>query len=336
MSSWKSFLNSDPTGWLLEPDNPSVRYFTLTAILEEPASSAEVKKARTGIMKTGVVPEILSHQHPEGYWGDPKRFYTDKYKGTVWQLMILAELGADGNDPQIARACEFVLEHSQETLSGGFSAYRSEKAGGGLASYVIPCLTGNMVWSLIRLGHLIDERVQKGINWINTYQRFDDGDNSGPKGWPYDRYQMCWGKHTCHLGAVKTLKALAEIPAGMRSAATVMTINQGVEYFLLHHIYRKSHDLDSVSKPGWLRLGFPLMYQSDILEILVILGRLNCRDQRMRDAIDIVLSKQDPEGKWKMENSYNGKVITNIEKKGKPSKWITMNALRVLKGCCGE
>jgi len=331
MPSWKSLLHSDPTDWLLEPGDPSVRYMTLTEILDEPVNSEVAKTARLDIMKSGIVPEILRHQNPDGYWGDPKRFYTDKYRGTVWQLMILSELGADGNHPQIARACEFVLENSLEIESGGFSAYRSEKTGGGLPGYVIPCLTGNMVWSLIRLGYLDDERIQNGIGWINTYQRFDDGDGSVPNIWPYTRYEMCWGKHTCHLGAVKALKALAEIPDSLRSAATQQTINTGTEYILLHHIYKKSHDYQAISKPGWLKPGFPLMYQSDILEILLFLTRLNCRDPRMQDAIDIVLSKQDQRGKWKLENSYNGKVIANIEKKGNPSKWITLNALRVLK-----
>jgi hypothetical protein len=50
----------------------------------------------------------------------------------------------------------------------------------------------------------------------------------------------------------------------------------------------------------------------------------------MQDAIDILISKQDDLGRWKMENSYNGKFQVNIEKKGKPSKWLTLDALRVL------
>lgn len=336
MTSWKSLLNSDPTEWLLERDNPSVRYYTLTGILGQSAESELVKNVRLEIMTTGIVPEILSLQNPDGYWGELKKFYSDKYRGTVWQLMILAELGADRNNPRIARACEFILEHSQELVTGGFSVYNSEKFGGGLPSYVIPCLTGNLVWSLIRLGYLNDARIQKGIEWINNYQRFDDGETSPPRTGPYEKFIMCWGNHSCHMGVVKAVKALAEIPAAKRSGATQLTISRGVEYLLLHHIYKKSHNLNSVSKPGWLKLGFPLMYQSDILEILLILSQLNCRDPRMQDAIDMVLSKQDPQGRWKLENSFNGKYSVNIEKKGNPSKWITLHALRVLKSYYGE
>ena len=336
MPTLKSLLKSDPTEWLLETDNPSVRYLTLTKILEESPSSEEVVKARLDIMKSGMVPEILRFQNTDGFWGEQKKFYSSKYTGTVWQLMILAELGADGNHPQIARACESILQQSQEHETGGFSTYESAKTSGGLPGYVIPCLTGNMVWSLIRLGYLNDQRIQRGIDWINKYQRFDDGIETAPKGWPYDRYQMCWGKHSCHMGIVKSMKALAEIPLRLQSEATQRTIGHGVEYLLAHHIYKKSHDLNSVSKPGWLKLGFPLMYQSDILEILLILAQLNFRDKRMQDAIDIVLSKQDEQGRWSLENSYNGKLNVNIEKKGKPSKWITLNALRVLKYFYGE
>lgn len=335
MPSWKSLLNADPVEWLLEPDNPSVRYLALKEILERPEDDKQVLTAKAGIMKTGSATEIMSLQSPEGLWGEAKKFYTDKYTGTVWQLLILAELYADGTDPRIARTCEFLLENSQEPESGGFSCYRSEKTGGGLPAYVVPCLTGNLVWSLIRLGRLHDERVQCGIDWINRYQRFDDGDTVAPKGQPYDRYEMCWGRHTCHMGVVKSLKALAEIPAPERSAQTQSTINQGIEYFLAHHIYKKSHDLNSVAKPGWLKPGFPLMYQSDILEILLILVRLGCHDPRMQDAIDIITSKQDPLGRWKLENSYNDKLTVRIGKKGQPSKWITLTALRVLKSWYG-
>jgi len=100
---------------------------------------------------------------------------------------------------------------------------------------------------------------------------------------------------------------------------------------LTHHIHRRSHDLTRVSKPGWLRFGFPLMYQTDVLEILAILTKLGCRDKRMREATDLVISKQDDQGRWKLENTYNGRFQVDIEQKRKPSKWITLNALRVLK-----
>lgn len=332
MNNWKSALNGDPTDWLLENNNPSVRYFTLIDILEKPEVDSEVREAKRDIMEIGVVPAILSKQNKAGYWENPERFYVEKYKGTVWQLIILAEHGADGENNKIRKACEFILENSQDKESNGFSYSVSMKKGGGRHSEVIPCLTGNMIFSLIKLGYLDDSRVQRGIKWITTYQRFDDGIKESQKGWPYDRLKAaCLGKHTCHMGAVKALKALAEIPENKRSTDVKNTIEKGVEYLLIHHIYKRSHDLSSVSKPGWLKFSFPLMYQTDALEILGILTHLGDRDDRMQDAINIMISKQDNQGRWKLEKTFNGRFQVNIEQKGKLSKWITLNALRILK-----
>jgi len=331
MESWKSYLSADPTEWLLEKNTPSVRYFTLHDLLGKPWTDPEVTEAKQDIMKTGVVPAILAKQKKDGYWEEPERFYSAKYKGTVWQLMILAELGADKNNDNIRKACEFILVSSQDLESGGFAYSTSMKQGGGRHSEVVPCLTGNLVWSLIRLGYLDDPRVQHGITWITTYQRFDDGIQESLKSWPYDRLKTgCLGKHTCHMGAVKTLKALAEIPEKKRSDAVKQTVEKGVEYLLLHHVFKSSHNLNRVPKPGWLKFGFPLMYQTDALEILGILTQLGYKDERMQEAIDVVISKQDNKGKWMLENTFNGRYQVDIEQKGKPSKWITLHVLRVL------
>jgi hypothetical protein len=331
MSRWQSFINADPADWLLEADNPSVRYFTLRNILDKPEHDPEVTKVKSDIMSIGPVPAILNAQHKDGYWADPRAIYTPKYRAAVWQLIILAELGADPKDDRIKKACEFILNNSQDKENGGFSMATSTRTGGGRYSGVIPCLTGNMAWSLIRLGYLDDPRLQAGIKWITTYQRYDDGDGEAPQGRPYDKNEMCWGKHTCHMGVVKTLKALAEIPADKRSGDVKKAIEAGAEYLLIHHIYKRSHNLGKVSKPGWLKFGFPLMYQTDVLEILGILTRLGYRDERMQEAVDLVVSKQDKQGRWKLENTFNSQFHVDIEEKGKPSKWITLNALRVMK-----
>ena len=331
LPGWKSLLKTDPTEWLLGEDNPSVRFFTLTDVLEKSENDPGVKKSRKAIMQTGAVPRILAKQKSVGYWGVRENFYIKgKYKGTVWQLIILAELGADPEEKRVRKACEFILGNSQDRESGGFS-YMSASSGGGAHGKVLSCLTGNMVWSLIRLGYLKDARVQKGIEWIVKYQRFDDVVEEVAEGWPYDKHEDCWGRHSCHMGVVKALKALAEISEDERSEDVKCTIEKGAEYLLKHHVHKRSHDLTRVSKPEWLRFGFPLMWNTDVLEILGILTKLGYRDRRMQEAVDLVVSKQDETGRWRLERSFNGRFQVNIEQEGKPSKWITLNALRVLK-----
>jgi len=331
MSDWKSILKADPLPWLLEEDNPSVRYFTLVDLLGLPSHNQRVVAARKAIMGKGTVPKILSMQREGGYWEKREDFYIrTKYRGTVWQLIILAELGADGRDHRIKSACDFVLQNSQDRQSGGF-AYLGGPSGGGYHSAVIPCLTGNMVWSLIRLGCRDDPRVSRGIELITTFARFDDGIGRAPKGWPYEKRESCWGKHTCHSAAVKLIKALTEIPEGERSPEVRHTIEAGTEYFLVHHVYKRSHHLSRVVKPKWAKFGFPTMWDGDALEVFELLTRLGYRDPKMKDAAELILSKQDAQGRWLLENTYNGRFQVNIEKKGKPSKWVTLIALKALK-----
>jgi len=120
-----------------------------------------------------------------------------------------------------------------------------------------------------------------------------------------------------------------------RSEAINKTIQSGTEYVLKHHIFKKSHDLAKVSKPGWLRFGFPLMYQTDIMEILMILVKFGIKDNRMQEAVDKIISQKNDQGKWLLKNTFNGRFITNIEQKGKPGKWMTLRALQILKNWYG-
>lgn len=298
--------------WLLEPENPAVRYLTLTELLRRSEKDPEVRKAHAEILRVGTVPAILARQQPEGCWEQPDRLYTAKYRGTVWQLMILAEHCVDRRDARVRRACEFMLEHSQDPASGGFSMKRSKRGAGGLPSEVIPCLTGNIVWSLLWMGYLGDERVQRGVEWLTRSLRFDDGDSAPPADWPYARWEMCYGRHSCFMGVVKGLKALAAIPPDQRSPAVRRTIKAGVEFLLRHRVYKRSHNPSKVAKPGWTHFGFPRMYQTDALEALLVLLALGTRDERLTDAIALAQSRRQPDGRYLLEDTFNGKFQVDI------------------------
>lgn len=329
-------MNDETMSWLLEKENPSVRYFALTTLLDRPQGDPEMMEAKAAIMREGLVPKILSRQNGDGSWGVPERLYSDKYTGTVWTLLTLAELGADGADGRIRNASEFIFTRSQNPEGGGFSIGSGAKTGRGIASGVIPCLTGNMAFSLIRLGYAGDARLQSAIDWILRYQRADDNTDSPPTGGLYDRFEGCFGKHTCFMAVAKTLKALAALPPDLRTPEIRSKINELAEFFLIHHIHMKSHHLDEVAKPGWLKFGFPLMYQTDVLEILSLFADLGIHDPRLSEALGVVRAKQTDSGRWNLENTFNGKTTVNIEKKGAQSKWITLRALRVLKEFPGE
>ena len=146
MNHWRSHLNDDPVPWLLEPDpdNPSVCYFALRDLLDLPEDDPEVQAAMSAIMTTGPVPAILDAQYPDGYWIKPEPIYSPKYRGTAWQVLFLAQLGADGRDERVRRGADYAISHGQAD-SGAFAM-------NGRPSGTILCLWGNLVRALLKLG----------------------------------------------------------------------------------------------------------------------------------------------------------------------------------------
>ena len=158
---WKDVLNGDPIPWLLQPDpdNRGVRYFALRDLLDVPEDAPEVHQAQAAIMTRGPVPVILDAQQSDGFWVKPGSGYSPKYRGTVWQVIFLADLGADAADERVRRGCEYLLSHSI-AANGGFSALQRPVPSG-----CIPCLNGNLLCALLRLGYGDAPRVQTALDW---------------------------------------------------------------------------------------------------------------------------------------------------------------------------
>ena len=316
--------------WLLEDENPSVRYFALRDLVGVPEDSHDLLEAKSRIISSLPVQKILDEQSEGGWWGKPEEFYTnDKYRGTVWNVIILAELGATIDDARILRAVEFLLAASQNTSHGGF-AYRPPDSSRPDSSSIIPCLTGNMTWAMLRMGYPLPGKLESAVDWLVRISRFNDGESPAPAGEEYRHRQNCWGRHTCISGVVKTLKALAEIPEADRSAGVQHTIQEGCEFLLKHHLFKKSHNLAEVSKNKWAHAGFPWLWDTDFLEMLDILTRLGVRDLRLQDAVNLLKSKQLEDGRWKQEWGFRNQLLVPFEKISSPSKWMTLFALRVL------
>jgi hypothetical protein len=328
----KKLMTPDLAEWLLDKENPSIRYFTLKDMYDLPETDADVIEAKQAIMQSIPVQRILAKQTEGGYWGKAEDFYEhSKYKGTVWNAILLAELGADASNERVRTAAEFILRVVRDHQSNGYAHISDLISDGGKHDAVIPCLTGNMLWSLIRFGMRRDRSVQDGIDWMAICQRFDDKDTKPPDEFPYTVRYQCWGRHTCMMGAVKSLRALAEIPVEERSMQVIDTLNAGVEFLLKHHLFKRSHNLEKIARPDWLKLGFPTMWHTNFLEMLDILTRLGCRDERMQEAVNLLLSKRDEQGKWPMETGLNKRMLVSFENEGEPSKWVTLQALCVLK-----
>jgi hypothetical protein len=190
----------------------------------------------------------------------------------------------------------------------------------------LSCLTGNTVAALLRLGYEGDRRVQRAIEWLIKVQNRDGG-------WlcPY------WSahakdKHGCFYGTIGPLAALSELPKRDRIHALRLTIERGAEFLLMHRLFKADHHNYSVMNKSWLKLCFPSFYRYSILHGLDVLTKLGyTKDRRMSDAIEILLRKQSRNGTWILESAPTGRMHTDLGVVGKPSKWLTMTALRILK-----
>ena len=322
---WRAKLSADPLPWLLEPDNPSVRYFALRDLLDRPDTDAELRTARAAIVDSEPVRAILAARHPDGYWVRPGPGYSPSYTSSVWQIIFLAALGADDTPAGIGQSCEYVLTHAQ-ARNGGLSMTS-------IPSKVIHCLNGGLAHAFLALGLPPEaDRIQQALDWqarailgedITFYASGTTGPGFG-----------CVANSAlpCAWGAIKALKAFGLLPPEGRTPRIQRAVDAGVEFMFSHDLARADYPYHDRISSNWFRFGYPLSYTSDILEALEVLALLGyARDTRLASAVEFVVSKQDGQGRWKLEHTLNGKMWVDIEQKGKPSKWVTLRALRVLK-----
>lgn len=325
--SWEDFISQDTVEWLLGPEDPSVRFWALRQLEDRPIDDADIQEAQEIIMNTPCVKTILKAQKSEGHWEKYEDMYLPKYRATTHSLLILAELGAK-RVLEIEKGIEHLFQFQRN--SGHFLTEfpKTEK---GRASVVKDgcCLDGNILYYLIHFGYLNDERTERLIDFQVEYHSDDVG------GWKCRAFPIERSKvfpENCFMGGMKVLRALARIPKEKRSGDIDRIIEQEVEIILENGIFRylRNPDGSRKEKAGWKRFGFPLFYQSDVLEVLDTLTELGVKDERMQDSIDLVISSQK-DGKWLLKNTYNGKMYCEIDEKNMLSKWITLRAARVLK-----
>jgi hypothetical protein len=301
MQDPRRHLNGDPLPWLLDPENPSVRYWTLIDILDRPAEDAQVREARSAIARQPLAVQLFALQHPGGHWGDDEtKPYTAR--GAVAALSLLHMLGV-APDERTAAGCDSFLNFCQHR-SGGFSLV------GTLRSGIFPCTTGEQLPFLAYFGLAGDPRVQAAFAFLIE-------DLSGDGALDCGRY----GHRDCLWGAIAGLNGLAVLPASMRSARSEQVVRR-----LADALLDAPYDFEGEHK-RWLTFGVPRAW--DLLSALKALAAHGFgRDPRFAPLLELVLRRQDGEGRW-----LCGSVSRTwpIEKRNRPSKWVTLDALRVLK-----
>jgi hypothetical protein len=311
--------------WLLENDASGVRYLALKNLAELPKDNPELIQAKKKAYTDGQIGRILKHIQPEGYWNKPGGGYGPKYYSTVWSLILLSQLGASVNDDKrIAKSCKYYLDHAYSTDHS--ISYNGNPSG------TIDCLQGNMCCALVDLGYQ-DERLGLTFDWmarsvLGTGVKFY-ASKCGPK-------FACGanGKKPCAWGAVKILLALGKTPNKVRNQIINQAIQKGVDFLFSIDPYTAKYPTTNNEKPNgsWWKLGFPTFYCTDLLQLAEALTRVgHGHDPRLKSVLDYIMSKQDDQGRWKLEHEYTGKTWGNFGKKGESSKWVTFRVLKLLK-----
>jgi len=335
--SWKSQLRSDSLPWLLESENPGVRYLALRDLFDLSPDDKKLKTARKSAHKEGPIAHILSKMDEEGYWQKPGTGYGPKYKSTVWALILLAQLGASvKEDKRIRLACKYYLDHALSP-GGQISAMTNNSPSG-----TADCIQGNMLWSLMALGYN-DPRMDSAYEWM---VRTVTGEGIAPLKDKHAEVRYFAGKCgptfacgannklPCAWGGVKVLLALSQLTAEKRSELMERAIRHGVEFFFSVDPSTADYPTGYAEKPSgnWWKFGFPVFYIADILQIAEALVALDyAKDLRLTNTLELIRSKQDEAGRWLLEYNYDGKTWMRFGKMKEPNEWVTLRALKVLR-----
>jgi hypothetical protein len=318
--------------WLLEPDDAGVRYLALRDLVRD--NKKELEEARSQAHSKGPISAILDKMNKAGYWVQPGSGYYPKYTGTVWSIILLAQLGASVKaDERVAIACSYILDHTL-TKGGHFSMSNT-------ASATIDCLQGNLCTSLLDLG-CNDSRLNKAFEWM---ARSITGEGVAPLTCKTATVRYYAGKCgpnfacgannklPCAWGAVKVMGAFSRLPKSKHSKLIDKAIAAGVQFLFSTDPAKADYPSGYSAKPSgnWWKFGFPVFYVSDIMEIADALIRLGYgKDPRLANTLKIIREKQDKQGRWCLEYDYTGKTWADFGKRKLPNKWVTLRALRVL------
>lgn len=333
---WQDELKGNALDWLLGESEPGVRYLALRDLLEMPKGDPQLLQASQQAHIAGPIALILDNMHPQGYWEKPGSGYTPKYRSTVWSLILLAQLGADIEvDGRIQTAIDYYFQnaynpHGQIGLSGAPSS-------------TADCLQGNMCYALQSLG-CQDERLDKAYEWM---ARSVTGEGIAPMTDKQAELRFYAGKcgplfacgandkKSCAWGAVKVMLAFGVYPKAKRTPLIERAIQQGIEFLLAIEPTTAEWPHPYYAKPSgnWWKFGFPVFYITDLLQMVEAMALLGYgKDPRLSQTVQLVKDKQDEKSRWLMELDYRGKTWGEYGVKKEPNKWVTLRALRALKG----
>ena len=308
-----------PMTWLLEKNQPCIRYLALTQLSGTEETDPEVVAAKTMITETGWAAEILGNEMPKGWWVESASLYRPKYISTNWMLLVLSDLGLTKSEPRIRKACELWIKRFAKK-DGGFGSE-------GWSSGHL-CTTGNTARALVKFGYADHPKVRRAFEWLVK--------NQSPKGgW------SCFGSGR-NLDSWEPMSAFAALPRQKWNRSMRQAVERGAEFFL----ERDLHKQGGRYRP-WYRFHYPVHYYYDILVGLDLMTALGYGDdRRLGYAMRLLKKRRCRDGRWNLDAVHpdveggmaewfrkhpNDRPVSfSLERPGYPSKMITLSAMRIL------
>ena len=306
--------------WLLDSD-PAIRWQVLRDLADAPAEIVAAERARVATEGWGA--RLLASQGEDGQWMGGALFPARKagsgsgeqpkgqpWSATAYSLVLLHDFGVDPHCDKVRRAVAQVREHC-----------RWEHAGQPFFSgEVEPCINGMTV----ALGAYFEQDVDPVVARLLGEQLEDGGWNCEVEN---------GSVRSSFHSTIRVLEGLlAHERASGGSAKSSAARRRGEEYLLERKLFRRKTTA-AVVDPAWLQFSFPTRWHYDVLRGLEYFRAAgDPPDPRMDEAIDLLRSKQQADGTWLLENTHPGAVHFALDDgDGRPSRWNTLRALRVLR-----
>jgi hypothetical protein len=301
--------------WLLDSD-PAIRWQVLRDLADAPAEVVAAERAR--VANEGWGARLLASQGEDGQWAGGALFPNGKWDrdqpqpwtATAYALVDLQDFGVDPRDEKLRRAVTQVREHSRwEHARQRF-----------FSGEVEPCINGMVV----ALGAYFEQDVHGVVARLLAEQLEDGGWNCEA-----ENGSVRSSFHT----TIRVLEGLlAHERATGGSVQSIAARRRAEEYLLERKLFRRK-STGVVVDPAWLQFSFPTRWHYDVLRGLEYFRAAgDPPDPRMDEAIELLRSKQQPDGTWLLENTHPGAIHFALEEgDGRPSRWNTLRALRVLR-----
>jgi hypothetical protein len=298
--------------WLLDSD-PAIRWQVMRDLTREPADVIAVERSRVATEGWGA--RLLALQAPDGLWGG--RPWSQDWTDTFHVLELLRRCGLDPASDRARRAIGLVREHV--VWRGGAPVETPWADNRFFEGEVEPCINGNVVATGSYFGVDMAPLVERLLG-----EQLPDG------GW---NCEVENGAVVSSFGTtINVLEGLLEHERAIGGSDEVATARRrGEQYMLERRLFRRKSTGEVIDE-RWLEFSFPHWYFYDVLRALDYFRDVRLTgDERVAEAIEVVERNRGADGRWPLQNVHEGESHFEMEEgEGRPSRWNTLRAMRVL------